>query len=245
MTGAAHGPTLAPEGRVVMVSGANRGMGRAIARRLHDDGYSLSLGARDLEALSAAHAELDRDRVAFHHYDALDPATADAWIDGTVKRFGRIDGLVNNAGILRQFGIEDEADEALDEMWAVNVKAPLRLTRLAFPHLKATGEGRIVNISSLSGLRVKRLDFVGYSMTKFALNALGHAARQSGWDDGIRATVICPSAVDTEMVAPLGFPAENMLRPETIADLVSMVIALPNIASVAEFPVNVASEPGY
>jgi NAD(P)-dependent dehydrogenase (short-subunit alcohol dehydrogenase family) len=220
-------------------------MGRAIARRLHEDGYSLSLGARDVDTLLAAHAELDRDRVAFQRYDALDPATADAWIDATTERFGRIDGLVNNAGILRQFSIEDEADEALDEMWAVNVKAPLRLTRLAFPHLKATGTGRIVNLSSLSGLRVKRLDFVGYSMTKYALNALSHATRQSGWDHGIRATAICPGAVDTGMVAPLGFPSGNMLRPETIADLVSMVIALPNIASIAEIPVNVASEPGY
>ena len=245
MTDVVSGPTLSPEGRVVLVSGANRGMGRAIARRLHDDGYSLSLGARDMDKLLAAHPALDRARVAFHRYDALDPVTASAWVDGTVERFGRIDGLVNNAGILRQFGIEEEADEALDEMWAVNVKAPLRLTRLAFPHLKATGAGRVVNLSSLSGLRVKRLDFLGYSMTKFALNALSHATRQYGWEDGIRATAICPSAVDTEMVAPLGISSEKMLRPETIADLVSMLIALPNSASVAEIPVNVSPEPGY
>ena len=231
--------------RVVMVSGAGRGLGRAIAARLHSDGYKLSLGARDSNALEKAHGAMDRARVLFHRYDATDPKTGEDWVNATVARFGRIDGLVNNAGALRQFTVEKADGEALDAMWAVNAKGPLLLARAAFPHLKKSGAGRVVNVSSLSGLRVRRTDFVGYSMTKFALVALTHAIRQEGWEHGIRATAFCPSVIDTEMAAGLGMPRDQVLSQETAADLISMVLALPNTASIAELPVNVFAEPSY
>jgi NAD(P)-dependent dehydrogenase (short-subunit alcohol dehydrogenase family) len=231
--------------RVVMVSGAARGLGRAIAERLHADGYKLSLGARDVRALEQTHGALERGRVLFHRHDATDAATGDAWVDATVARFGRIDGLVNNAGALRQFTVEEADAEALDAMWAVNAKGPLLLARAAFPHLKKSGAGRVVNVSSLSGLRVRRTDFVGYSMTKFALVALTHAIRQEGWEHGIRATAFCPSVIDTEMSGTLGMPREQMLSPETAAGLIAMLLTLPNTASIAELPVNIFAEPSY
>ncbi|MFO0998571.1 MAG: SDR family NAD(P)-dependent oxidoreductase [Alphaproteobacteria bacterium] len=231
--------------RVVMVSGAARGLGRAIAARLYADGYTLSLGARDPRALESAHAAMDRARVLFHRHDAMDAKTGEAWVGATVARFGRIDGLVNNAGLLRQFTVEEADGEALDAMWAVNAKGPMLLARAAFPYLKKSGAGRVVNVSSLSGLRVRRLDFVGYSMTKFALVALTHAIRQEGWEHGIRATAFCPSIIETEMSAGLGFPKGQALSPETAADLVATVLSLPNTASIAELPVNVFAEPNY
>lgn len=231
--------------RVVMVSGAARGLGRAIATRLHAEGYRLSLGARDVHALEAVHDAMDRARVYFHPHDAADAASGEAWVEATVDRFGRIDALINNAGLLCRFTVEGADAAALDAMWAVNAKGPLLLARAAFPHLKKSGAGRVVNVSSLSGLRVRRTDFVGYSMTKFALVALTHAIRQEGWEHGIRATAFCPSVIDTEMSAGLGMPSDQVLSPETAAALISMLIALPNTASIAEMPVNIFAEPNY
>ncbi|MGH6952956.1 MAG: SDR family NAD(P)-dependent oxidoreductase [Alphaproteobacteria bacterium] len=235
---------LSPDGRVVMVSGAGRGLGAAIAHRLYADGYGVSLGARDVGALDRAW-DGRRDRVAAFRHEAREAGSARAWVERTVERFGRIDGLINNAGVLRRFTIEGACDDELDLMWQVNAKAPLQLTQAAFPHLKRSGAGRIVNVASLSGLRVKRTDFVGYSMTKFALVALTHAARQEGWEHGIRATALCPSIVDTDMAAGLGMPREQLVAPETVAAMVSVLLALPNNASVAELPINIFSEPGY
>jgi NAD(P)-dependent dehydrogenase (short-subunit alcohol dehydrogenase family) len=238
--------TISPEGRVVMVSGAARGLGRAIARRLIDDGYSVSLGARDIDALRAAHEGAPEAGRLFRSYNAADPATAESWVDATVERFGRIDALINNAGILRQFALEDsDAEDKLDELYRTNVRGPLTLTRLAFLHLRRCGQGRVVNINSLSGLRVGRDDFVGYSMSKFALSALSHATRKAGFGDGVRTTNLCPSLMDTEMVEALGAPEELKIRPDSVADMVSMLLALPNTASVAELPINVFNEPGY
>ncbi len=85
---------LAVEGRVVMISGANRGIGRAIAHCLHGKDYALSLGARD-----PASIELAGEAVLSHRHDATDAASNEAWVAATVARFGRIDGLVNNAGV--------------------------------------------------------------------------------------------------------------------------------------------------
>ncbi|MDA0703210.1 MAG: SDR family NAD(P)-dependent oxidoreductase [Proteobacteria bacterium] len=238
--------SLSPDGRVVMISGAARGLGLAVTRRLVGDGFTVSLGARDIDALRAAHATVPEARRHFSTYDATDPATAESWVGATIERFGRIDALINNAGILRQFELEDsDAEDKLDELYRTNVRGPLTLTRLAFPHLRRSGQGRVVNINSLSGLRVGRDDFVGYSMSKFALSALSHATRKAGFADGVRATNLCPSLMDTEMVEALGAPEELKIRPDSMADMVSMLLALPNTASVAELPINVFNEPGY
>ena len=134
------GPTGA--GRVVMVSGANRGIGAAIARKLAADGHRLSLGARRLDALASHAANLDLDRVLLHYYEATDSDSARAWVEATAARFGGIDVLVNNAGLIYRPGLEDLDEDSLDEMWAVNVKGPLRMTRLALPHLRRSGSGR-------------------------------------------------------------------------------------------------------
>ena len=152
-------------------------------------------------------------------------------MDATVDRFGRVDVLVNCAGIVDRTGLEAMEEDALDEMWEVNVKGPLRLTRLALPHLRRSGSGRVVNLASMSAKRVKGDALPGYSMTKYALLALSHAVRQVGWDDGIRVTALCPGPVATDMMDP---DDETITQPEDVADLVATVIELPNTASVSE-----------
>ena len=234
---------LAPHGRVILISGANRGIGRAVAERLHADGYSLSLGARQVQSLDPLASVMASERVATHAFEAKDRDSAARWIAGTMGRFGRIDGVVANAGILHDFTVEEENEALLDEMWEVNVKGPLRLIRAAMPALKASGRGRVVNIVSLSGKRVKSASIAGYAMTKHAAAALTHGARYAGWDHGVRATSICPGYVATDMTADVGdFDQAAMIRPETIADLAALALSLPNTASVSEIPVNCVLE---
>jgi NADP-dependent 3-hydroxy acid dehydrogenase YdfG len=233
---------LKPEGRVIMVSGANRGIGAAVAARLYDAGYDLALGARDPETLGPFLDGRDGGRILCHRYDAEDKASHIAWVSATAARFGRIDGLVNNAGISVWHSVEDDDEAALDRMWAVNVKAPLSMIRNALPHLRASGAGRVVNFASLSGKRVKNSN-AGYAMTKFAMVALSHATRQTGWEDGVRCTVVCPGFVDTDMTSYVEhFPREKMTAPEDIAELVALALGLPNNASVAELLVNCQRE---
>ena len=102
--------------RVVLISGANRGIGRAIAERLYREGYTLSLGARQPASLKAVTAKMSASRVFAHSYDAMKKGSAEAWVAATAKRFGRIDALVNNAGTGTPFTVEDKDESALDEM---------------------------------------------------------------------------------------------------------------------------------
>jgi NAD(P)-dependent dehydrogenase (short-subunit alcohol dehydrogenase family) len=219
-----------------MISGASRGIGLAIARELKQAGLALSLGIRrpgEFQDPLAGDGE-----VLVHRYDAHERDAARAWVDATIARFGRIDVLVNNAGISRFVGLEEGSEDDLDELLAINVKAPFRVIRAALPHLKAAGSGRVVNVASLSGKRVMGLN-AGYQMSKHAVVALTHAVRRIGWEHGIRATALCPGYVDTDLVAHVtDVPHEQMTDPKDLARLVATVVALPNTAAVAELLVN-------
>ncbi|BCZ82340.1 agropine synthesis reductase [Paraburkholderia terrae] len=222
--------------KVAMVSGANRGIGREIALELHRRGYRLSLGMRDPSSF-------DNDLDAFlFAYEARDGHAARQWVDATVDRFGRLDVLVSNAGICKMVTFDDDASELLDETLDINVKAPFRLAQAALPHLRRAGNGRFVQLASLSGKRVKNLN-VGYQMSKHAVIALTHAVRRAGWDDGVRATAVCPGFVNTDMAAGLAdLPPDAMTQPGDIASIVVNTLELPNTASMAELLINCRHE---
>ena len=232
--------SLSPDGRVIMITGASRGIGRAIAGRLQDDGYRLSIGVRRPADVKG----FDAERVLVHPFDATKPDTTEPWLAATIERFGRLDGLINNAGILRALDLRSGDESVLDEMWAVNVKAPFRLIRLALPHLEKTGHGRIINVASTDGKRYREGVSVAYTMTKHAVMALSHAAKFAGWEHGVRVTALCPGTVDTELVAsvPGVVASANRIAPETVADTVSFLLSLPNNASVAELVMNTRLE---
>lgn len=227
---------------VAMISGAGRGLGAAIAERLLADGFTLSLGLRD-----PGQAERFRshgEQVMTAEFDAIRPETAQAWTDATVAKFGRIDALVNNAGILRMVDFEQGSEQDLDDLWAVNVKAPFRLIKATLPHLRKSGRGRVVSIASTDAKRFRGGTSVGYAMTKHALHAMSQAVRFAGWDDGVRATALCPGAIDTDLIAdiPGVTPKADRLTPETVADMVAFILSLPNQASVPEFIANTRLE---
>ncbi|MEE9417229.1 MAG: SDR family NAD(P)-dependent oxidoreductase [Acidimicrobiales bacterium] len=231
--------------RVAVISGANRGIGLAIARQLASEGYRLSLGARDIEGLKTVVAELpiDPDRLLLNHFDATIPETHTRWISRTIEAFGAVDVLVNNAGVLAETGVENYRPEELDKMWDVNVKAPIHLTHLTLPHLKESGSGRVLNVASMSGKRVAGDFIAGYAMTKHAVMALSGATRMAGWDDGVRVTSLCPGLVATDMTGVFDFPPDEMIQTEDLAELAALVLRLPNTAAVNELLINPTLEP--
>ncbi|MGR3504079.1 SDR family oxidoreductase [Pseudaestuariivita sp.] len=227
--------------RRVMVSGGARGLGAALVQRCLDDGYAVSVGARDPGAVR----DVFGGKVAAFRFDAGEPATAQGWVDATVAEVGAPDALINNAGILKMVTFEQGDEDDLDAMWNVNVKAHFRVIRAALPHLKASGRGRVVNIASTDGKRYRDATAsIGYVMTKQALVAMTHAVRFAGWDEGLRGTAICPGAIDTELIANLPgvTPKAQRLQPEDVAEIVSMVLKLPNRASIPEIIANTRLE---
>jgi NAD(P)-dependent dehydrogenase (short-subunit alcohol dehydrogenase family) len=233
--------------RVVMISGATGGIGSALVKRLHADGFRLSLGARDLGKAARKFGDLDEARVTINRFDATEPDTAAEWVQATVDRFGRIDALINNAGILKQIFFDDGDESLLDDLWTVNVKGPFRLIRHALPHLSQTGTGRIINVASTDGKRYREGVSIGYAMSKHAVVALSHAAKHAGWGHGVRVTALCPGAVDTPMIAsiPGVTPVPERIQPDTLAEIASFLLRMPNNASVPELVVNTRLESGF
>ncbi|WFP65623.1 MULTISPECIES: SDR family NAD(P)-dependent oxidoreductase [unclassified Mesorhizobium] len=224
---------------VILISGSDGGIGSAIVSELMERGYRLSLGAMNARALVEKFGPETPDRI-YQSFDAFDRSSAKSWVDRTAKTFGQIDGVVNAIGLGLRVTIMDDNDEDLDKLWEVNVKTPLRLVRLCMPYLEACGKGRVVNLVSLGGKRIKNVT-VGYGTTKFAAMGLTHAIRTYGWDKGIRATALCPGWVKTSMSVKsptLKIQQDEMTDPSTIAHLVRTAIELPNNAAMAEMVVN-------
>ena len=222
--------------RVVMISGASRGIGRAVADKLVASGFRVSGGMRDPAKLPQS------DQVYSHAYEAETAGSAEAWVEATIARFGRIDAVVNAAGINPRVRALEGSEEELDRMWRINVKGPMRVVRAAYPHLAKAGSGRVINLGSLSGKRVA--SNVGYAMSKFAVVALTHGIRREGRDVGIRATVICPGYVATDMtVGETEIARHEMTQPEDLAVLVETLLRLPNNAAVSELLVHCQYEP--
>lgn len=223
--------------RVALISGASRGIGDHVAAELLRQGWCVSLGMRNpvLPKWAAAHEE----DVHLAAYDAHDVAAEKRWADDALQRFGRIDAIVANAGIMIPKTVIEADDDDIDAMLAVNVKAPRRLVKSAWDALCESGQGRVIVLASLSGKRVKSASAGSYSLSKFAAVALAHGIRQAGFDKGVRATAICPGFVATDMAAALSErPADQLTQPADLARIIAMLLSLPNEASVAEFAIN-------
>jgi NAD(P)-dependent dehydrogenase (short-subunit alcohol dehydrogenase family) len=244
----------APARRTVLVSGASRGIGRAVAARLLADGHRVSAGVRDPSSLQAdagmATLGLDpqgkgtQDRLHIQAYEAgagdADPRGPRAWVQATAQRWGGIDAVVHCAGVFSRVGLRysDGEEEEIARLLDVNLMGPWRLSRAAWPLLAASGDGRVLTLVSMSGKRVKgRL--AAYGVSKFALLALCQSMRNEGWEDGIRVTAICPSWVNTDMAAAVtAIPRQAMTQPHDLAASIGHLLSLPASAVPFEYKVS-------
>ncbi|WP_419920064.1 SDR family NAD(P)-dependent oxidoreductase [Candidatus Poriferisocius sp.] len=187
---------LGLDNHVAVVTGASRGLGEAAVRALVAEGACVVAAARSVDALEALAGELG-DAVAAVPCDMRDRTGVAGLVDEAISRFGRLDSVVNNAGIAPASTFVSQPDEVLDEVLAVNLAAPAALARRAAHHWIGTGSpGSVINVASTSGLRGKPL-LAAYSASKGGLLRLTEALAGEWARHRIRVNVIAPGAFET------------------------------------------------
>jgi len=189
-------------GKVVVITGASSGIGEATARDLAAKGAAVGLGARRTDRLDKLVKEITEaggKAVAFQT-DVTDRAAVKALVDGTVQAFGKVDVLINNAGIMPLSRIEELQFDDWDRMIDVNIKGVLYGIGAVLPYMKEQKRGHVINVASVAGWRVPlNGGSAVYSSTKFAVRAISEGFRQEAKPYNIRTTIISPGAIKTEL----------------------------------------------
>jgi NADP-dependent 3-hydroxy acid dehydrogenase YdfG len=236
-------------GTVALVTGASSGIGAATARRLADHGASVALVARRLDRLDALAAEIDQagGTALVVDADITDRTQAEAAVQQTVERFGGLDTLVNNAGLMLLGPVVGADTQAWDRMLAINIQGLLYTTLPQLLHAAEQGPRRvadIVNISSIAG-RVAWNGYGVYSFTKFGVNGFTESLRQEVTQRHVRVGVLEPGGVATElgshnkpevrnqMIDPF-YEQTEVLAPEDIADGVAYMVTRPRHTAIGE-----------
>ncbi|MCX5215813.1 SDR family oxidoreductase [Kitasatospora sp. NBC_00240] len=215
-------------GKVVLVTGASSGIGEATARRLAASGHRVMLGARRTDRIAALAEDIRGNGGEAHHRE-LDVTSRDsvqAFVDAVQDRYGRIDVLVNNAGVMPLSPLAALRIDEWNRMIDVNVRGVLHGIAAVLPVMRAQGSGHIVNIASVSGHRVDPTAAV-YSATKFAVRALSEGLRQESRD--LRVTVISPGLTRSELAEGISDTAvreatKDMLKIAMPADAIGAAI---------------------
>jgi NAD(P)-dependent dehydrogenase (short-subunit alcohol dehydrogenase family) len=215
--------------KAALVTGGSSGIGLAIARALREDGYVLTLVSRTRERVEAAAAELGAEAVVA---DVAREEDCERIVAAHAERHGRLDVLVNSAGI----GIARRLEETTAKQWdlqqGVNLRGLFLVTRAALPLLKES-RGHVINLASIAGT-MPAPGLGAYGAAKAGVISLTRTLNAEHEEDGIRATAICPAFVDTPMASWSGIPTERMIQPEDCAELVRAVLRLSAHARVPE-----------
>ncbi|QCI66182.1 SDR family oxidoreductase [Phreatobacter stygius] len=234
-------------GKVVAVTGASSGIGEAIARRLAAQGARVVLGARRTDRLERLGAEIAAadGGAAFTALDVTSRANMKAFIGFALERFGRLDVLVNNAGLMPLSLIGDLKVDEWDRMIDVNLKGVLHGIAAALPVFTAQGSGHFVNISSIADRRIVSTAAI-YSGTKYAVRAISEGLRQEV-GPAVRVTLVAPGATRSELANTISDPElrraaiedyrRDLLPADAIARAVAYAIAEPGDVDVNEIVV--------
>jgi NAD(P)-dependent dehydrogenase (short-subunit alcohol dehydrogenase family) len=226
--------------KAALITGGSSGIGLAVARALAQDGYGVTVSARRPEKLEQAAAQL-RDEgfdVLSVPANMADEDDIKRMVAAHVERFGRIDVLMNNAGVGIGGLIADAETKKLDMQIDVNLRAVYLATRESIPHLKkagADGGAMIVNTASIAGKRPQGW-LAAYSATKAGVIALTAATAMELAAEGVRCTAICPGFVDTAMTDWVRdtVSSDEMIRPEDVAEVVRCLLRLSPMCIVPE-----------
>jgi len=228
--------------KVVVITGASSGLGEAAARLLAKEGAKLVLGARRLDRLEALAGELSLGKDAILQTDVTDVGQVRRLVDRAVKAHGRVDVIINNAGLMPHSPLERGKVEDWDRMIDVNIKGVLYGIAAALPHMKTQKSGHIINVSSVAGHKVGP-GFAVYAATKHAVRALSEGLRQEVKPYNIRTTVISPGAVATELPMSTTEPDvaervrqvyERAIPADSFARAVAFAIGQPDDVDINE-----------
>jgi len=186
------------KGKVVVITGASSGLGAEAARHLVREGAKVALGARRLDRLQALAKELGEANATVFKVDVTRREQVQAFVDHAVSTYGRIDVMLNNAGLMPHSPLERLKVDQWDQMIDVNIKGVLYGIAAALPVMQAQKSGHIINVSSVAGHKV-RPNGVVYSATKHAVRIISEGLRQEVKPYNIRSTIISPGAVATEL----------------------------------------------
>lgn len=229
--------------KVIVITGASSGLGEAAARHLARGGARLVLGARRIERMQALAQELSLGNDAFLRTDVTDRAQVQRLVDHAVHRHGRIDVMINNAGLMPQSPLDRLRIDEWDRMIDVNIKGVLYGIAAALPVMQKQKSGHIINVSSVAGHKVRAGGAV-YAATKHAVRALSEGLRQEVKPYNIRTTVISPGAVATELPDSISEPdvsegfhkfyADFAIPADSFARAVTFVIEQPEDVDINE-----------
>jgi len=206
--------------RVALVTGATSGIGRACALRLAADGFAVVVGGRSAERAAEVVDEITAGggTATTALGDVAEPDYGDAAVAATVAAHGRLDVLVNAAGVITRSDAEGTTDDEWHRIMSTNVDGLFRASRAALPAIRAAGGGTIVNISSTNGL-VGAAGLAAYCASKGAVTNLTRAMALDHAAEGIRVNAVCPGAVDTRMLYSEGSGTVDEVRDRNLPDI--------------------------
>ncbi|NLX05382.1 MAG: SDR family oxidoreductase [Phycisphaerae bacterium] len=233
-------------GKVVLVTGASRGIGRATATALAADGATVVLAARAVDELART-AEAVRQaggEALTVPVELTDEASIRSLVATVEQKLGRLDVLINNAGVTHSGPLQDTPTDRFDHLMAVNVRGPFILIREALPLLCQSDCGIIVNVSSVVGVKGYPYQSA-YTASKHALRGMSIALAEElrAEKRNVRVHVICPGGVDTEMVSRVrpDIDKQDLIRPEEIAELIRYLVTHEGNAVVDELHIRRAT----
>ena len=215
--------------RSALVTGGSRGIGLAIARMLAEEGFSLTLAARNAERVEAAAAEFGALAVTA---DVSKDEDCERAVAEHVDRHGGLDVLVNSAGIGIGGNVEALTTKHIHLQLDVNIRGLVLVTRAAIPHLR-TSRGLVVNLSSIAGT-VPTPGLSIYGASKAAVISFTRSLNEELDADGVRATALCPAFVDTDMASWSSIPGDEMIQPEDCAEIVRLLLRLTPRARIPQ-----------
>ncbi|RQS35434.1 SDR family NAD(P)-dependent oxidoreductase [Burkholderia sp. Bp8992] len=229
-------------GKVVVITGASSGLGAETARHLANQGAKVVLGARRLDRLEALANELGLDAKAIVQTDVTDRSQVKTLVDRAVELYGRIDVMLNNAGLMPSSMLDKLKIDEWDRMIDVNIKGVLYGIAATLPHMQSQKSGQIINVSSVAGHKVGPGGAV-YAGTKWAVRAISEGLRQEVKPWNIRTTIVSPGAVATELIdtitdqdiaTGMAKTYENAIPASSFARVVAFAISQPEDVDINE-----------
>jgi NADP-dependent 3-hydroxy acid dehydrogenase YdfG len=236
-------------GKSVVVTGGGSGVGLAAARGFLAAGASVTIAGRDAGKLAAAATDLNAgDKLLCVPTDVTDAAQCRALIDAATRQFGKVDVLVNNAGMnLKERTMRELTPESWDRMMRANLDGVFYCTHAVLPQMLERKDGMIVNVVSVAGKRANPLGGAAYVAAKFGMGGLGLVLANEEKDSGLRVTNVYPGEIDTPILTQRPTPVSDshrasILKPEDVADAILYVSNLPPSVHVPELVIKPATQ---